>query len=99
MGPSHRPLLGLTVGGAIDRAANLFGDTEAIVSRHQNIRKTFSQVKEEVGIAIIIEVVCQNVNYRGGLSHIPFRPLPGRVVPLPTRMVLGWVCPTLVAIL
>ncbi|KAB7502532.1 Salicylyl-CoA synthase / salicylate adenylyltransferase, partial [Armadillidium nasatum] len=47
MGPSDVPLLGLTIGKALDQAAESFGDTEAIVSVHQRIRRTFSQVKEE----------------------------------------------------
>lgn len=51
MGPSEVPLVGLTVGGTLDRAADLFGDNEAIVSLHQNVRKTFSQVQEDVSTA------------------------------------------------
>ncbi|KAB7505739.1 Acyl-CoA synthetase family member 2, mitochondrial [Armadillidium nasatum] len=47
MGPSDVPLLGLTIGKALDQAAESFGDTEAVVSIHQSIRRTFSQVKEE----------------------------------------------------
>ncbi|KAL7641914.1 UNVERIFIED_CONTAM: hypothetical protein RMT77_007788 [Armadillidium vulgare] len=47
MGPSDVPLLGLTIGKALDQAAESFGDTEAVVSVHQRIRRTFSEVKEE----------------------------------------------------
>ncbi|KAB7505740.1 Acyl-CoA synthetase family member 2, mitochondrial [Armadillidium nasatum] len=47
MGPSDVPLLGLTIGKALDQAAESFGDTEAVVSVHQSIRRTFSEVKEE----------------------------------------------------
>ncbi|RXG60845.1 hypothetical protein Avbf_06008 [Armadillidium vulgare] len=48
MGPSDVPLLGLTIGKVLDQAAESFGDTEAIVSAHQRIRRTFSEVKEEI---------------------------------------------------
>ena len=47
-GPSPVPLLGLTIGNAIERADHLFGDREAVVSIHQNRRITFSQLKEQV---------------------------------------------------
>lgn len=46
--PGSEPLLGLSVGQAVDRAERRFGDREAVVSVHQGVRKTFSQVKEEV---------------------------------------------------
>ncbi|XP_037799313.1 medium-chain acyl-CoA ligase ACSF2, mitochondrial-like [Penaeus monodon] len=45
--PGSEPLLGLSVGQAVDRAERRFGDREAVVSVHQGVRKTFSQVKEE----------------------------------------------------
>ncbi|XP_063598867.1 medium-chain acyl-CoA ligase ACSF2, mitochondrial-like [Penaeus indicus] len=45
--PGSEPLLGLSIGGAVDRAERRFGDREAVVSVHQGVRKTFSQVKEE----------------------------------------------------
>ncbi|XP_047483965.1 medium-chain acyl-CoA ligase ACSF2, mitochondrial-like [Penaeus chinensis] len=34
----------------VDRAERSFGDREAVVSVHQGVRKTFSQVKEESGL-------------------------------------------------
>ena len=47
-GPGYPPLLGLTIGQAVDRAEDMFGDREALVVSHQNIRRTFSEVKQEV---------------------------------------------------
>ncbi|XP_076053938.1 medium-chain acyl-CoA ligase ACSF2, mitochondrial-like isoform X1 [Oratosquilla oratoria] len=41
------PLSGLTFGQMVDRAEDLYGDREAIVSVHQGVRATFSQMKEE----------------------------------------------------
>lgn len=46
--PSSEPLLGLSIGQVVDRAERRFGDREAVVSVHQAVRRTFSQVKEEV---------------------------------------------------
>ncbi|XP_070001673.1 medium-chain acyl-CoA ligase ACSF2, mitochondrial-like isoform X2 [Penaeus vannamei] len=45
--PSSEPLLGLSIGQVVDRAERRFGDREAVVSVHQAVRRTFSQVKEE----------------------------------------------------
>ena len=40
--------MGLTIGQAVDRAEDMFGDREALVVTHQNIRRTFTEVKQEV---------------------------------------------------
>ncbi|XP_071527801.1 medium-chain acyl-CoA ligase ACSF2, mitochondrial-like [Panulirus ornatus] len=45
--PGKWPLLGMSVGQLTDRAEQMYGDREAIVSVYQDIRRTFSQVKEE----------------------------------------------------
>lgn len=44
---SQRPLLGLTIGQAIDRARDLFADRDAVVSVHQGIRKTFFDLHKD----------------------------------------------------
>ena len=40
--------MGLTIGQAVDRAEDMFGDREALVVTHQNIRRTFTEVKQEI---------------------------------------------------
>ena len=47
-GPEYPPLLDLTIGQTVDRAEAMFGDREALVVTHQNIRRTFSDIKQEV---------------------------------------------------
>jgi acyl-CoA synthetase (AMP-forming)/AMP-acid ligase II len=47
-GTAQEPLVGMTLGQVIDRSAEKFGETEAVVSRHQgSIRKSFLEVKED----------------------------------------------------
>jgi fatty-acyl-CoA synthase len=46
--PSDVPLLGETIGQCLDRITNAFGTHEAVVSCHQNIRYTYSQLHREV---------------------------------------------------
>jgi len=46
-GPSSRPLLGDTIGEALRRAVERFGDREALVSVHQGLRYTYRQLWEE----------------------------------------------------
>ena len=46
-GPGSPPLLGLTVGQVVDRAAEIYGDREGLVVSHQHIRRTFSQIRDE----------------------------------------------------
>ncbi|KAK8724644.1 hypothetical protein OTU49_011186 [Cherax quadricarinatus] len=48
--PGTWPLLGIHLGQMVDRAEDMFGDREAIVSIQQGKRRTFSQVKQEVNI-------------------------------------------------
>lgn len=45
--PGKWPLMGTTLGQVADRAADLYGDQEAVVSVSQGIRKSFTQLKEE----------------------------------------------------
>ena len=47
-GPGYPPLMGLTIGQAVDRAEDMFGDREALVVSHQNIRRTFTEIRQEV---------------------------------------------------
>ena len=47
-GPSDKPLVGLTMGQVVQRAAEKFGDATAVVDVHQNITKTYSQMLSEV---------------------------------------------------
>jgi len=46
-GPSSRPLLGDTIGEALRRAVERFGDREALVSVHQGLRYTYRQLWDE----------------------------------------------------
>jgi len=46
-GTSEKPLIGSTIGDLFDRVANSLPDNEALVSRHQNLRYTYRQLKEE----------------------------------------------------
>ena len=43
-GPWYPPLLGLTIGQCVDRAAETYGDREAVVVTHQDVRRTYTQV-------------------------------------------------------
>ena len=47
-GASSVPLLGLTIGEALNHAAARFGDREAVIACHQGIRLTFSALRIEV---------------------------------------------------
>ncbi len=46
-GPSDVPLLGETLGQCLDRITAAFGDHEALVSRHQNLRYTYRELHAE----------------------------------------------------
>ena len=37
--------MGLTIGQTVDSAADKYGDREAVVVTHQNIRRTYTQVQ------------------------------------------------------
>ena len=50
-GPRDVPLLELTIGGALLRAVERFGDREAIVVREQGYRATYRELWDEVGLA------------------------------------------------
>ncbi|MDA0339942.1 MAG: AMP-binding protein, partial [Proteobacteria bacterium] len=47
-GPSDVPMLYETIGNAFDRIAATFPDRMAVISRHQNIRWTYAELKEQV---------------------------------------------------
>src|SRR5438132_7458781 len=47
-GPSSVPLLGETIGACLDRVAASFGDRDALVSRHQDLRYSYRQLHAEV---------------------------------------------------
>lgn len=47
-GTSTEPLLGLTIGEAFDQTVDTYPENEAIVSRHQNIRYTYRELREKV---------------------------------------------------
>jgi fatty-acyl-CoA synthase len=47
-GTSEKPLLGLTIGDMFDAIVEQYPDNEALVSRHQGLRYTYRQLKEEV---------------------------------------------------
>ena len=46
--PCETPLVGYTVGQLLQRSTELYADREAVVFIHQNIRKTFQQLLQEV---------------------------------------------------
>ena len=48
VGPTEPPLLTGTIGAALDRAAERWPDGLALVSRHQDIRLTWAELKAEV---------------------------------------------------
>jgi fatty-acyl-CoA synthase len=45
------PLLGETIGASLDRIAAGFGDRDALISHHQNLRYTYSQLLDQVNRA------------------------------------------------
>src|SRR4051812_12780225 len=47
-GTSTTPLLGETIGANLDRAVAAFGDREALVVRHQDVRWTYAELGERV---------------------------------------------------
>jgi fatty-acyl-CoA synthase len=47
-GISDTPLLGLTIGDMFDQTVDRHPDREALVSRHQGVRYTYRQLKDEV---------------------------------------------------
>ena len=47
-GTSSQPLLGETIGRLFDRTVARFGDRDALIVRHQNIRLTYAQMKVRV---------------------------------------------------
>jgi fatty-acyl-CoA synthase len=47
-GTSAEPMLGFTIGEAFEQTVSLYPDNEAVVVKHQNIRKTYRELKEDV---------------------------------------------------
>jgi fatty-acyl-CoA synthase len=47
-GTSEKPLLGLTIGDMFDEAASRWPDTEALVVRHDGVRLTYRELRDEV---------------------------------------------------
>jgi fatty-acyl-CoA synthase len=50
-GTASVPLQGETIGAALDRVAAVFGDRDALISCHQNLRYTYAQLLEQVNCA------------------------------------------------
>ena len=49
-GISDEPLMGITIGDKFDEIAGQFPDNEALIVHHQNIRWTYTQLKEQVDV-------------------------------------------------
>ena len=47
-GPSSTPLLGQTIGAALNRAAVQFDERDALISCHQDLRYTYGELLEQV---------------------------------------------------
>ncbi|MBI5877712.1 MAG: AMP-binding protein [Chloroflexi bacterium] len=47
-GASEKPLLGVTIGDLFDQTAARWPDSDALISRHQNLRYTYAALKAEV---------------------------------------------------
>ena len=50
-GTSDTPLLGLTIGAALNRAAALFGERDALISCHQDLHYTYDELLAHVNRA------------------------------------------------
>jgi len=47
-GASTKPLLGETLGVNFDLAAEMWGERDALIVRHQNVRWTYNELRNEV---------------------------------------------------
>ena len=47
-GPGNTPLLGMTIGQLLDKTVEKHGDNEAVVVVHQNVRKTYQELRADV---------------------------------------------------
>ena len=47
-GNSAQPLIGNTIGAYFDKIVDRFGESEALVARHQNLRWTYRQLRRRV---------------------------------------------------
>jgi fatty-acyl-CoA synthase len=57
-GPSDTPLLGVTIGQALERRVDIHPDKEAVVFCTDDVRKTFYQLLDEV------DFTCNSYIYR-----------------------------------
>ena len=60
-GASNKNLLGETIGGNLKRIVEKFGNSEALVSVHQNYRATYKQFYEETG-KVAKALLANNIN-------------------------------------
>ncbi|MDO5637965.1 MAG: AMP-binding protein, partial [Myroides sp.] len=60
-GASNKNLLGETIGGNLKRIVEKFGNSEALVSVHQNYRVTYKQFYEETG-KLAKALLANNIN-------------------------------------
>lgn len=60
-GASNKNLLGETIGGNLKRIVEKFGNSEALVSVHQNYRATYKQFYEETG-KLAKALLANNIN-------------------------------------
>lgn len=49
-GPEEPPLLNMTIGDCLDATAAAYPDTDALISRHQNLRYTYRECRDEVDL-------------------------------------------------
>lgn len=50
-GPSTKPLIGMTIGDKFDEIASTYPDNDALIVRHQDIRLTYAELKQQVDAA------------------------------------------------
>ena len=68
----EKGLLGMTVGQTLDRAEVLFGDREAVVSVHQNVRKTFQQLNADVSAIETVLLLSVNISFPALINYMSF---------------------------
>ena len=57
-GPSDMPLLGVTIGQALEQRVDIHPDKEAVVFSTDNVRKTFYQLLDEVDFTCNSYIYC-----------------------------------------
>ena len=71
-GASAMPLIGETIGGHFDRIVERFGEREALIVRHQQVRWSYRELKERVApLPGVVEV-----RQRGFMVGIELEPRP-----------------------